>query len=98
VEDHYIEHWDMAAYAQALSVTQATLNRLCRQFAGKGALDLIQERLVIAARRHLIYTDASVEAIAYGLGFQDPAYFSRFFKRHTALAPGRFRQARQEAA
>ena len=87
----------MAAYAQALALTQTTLNRLCRQFSGKGALDLIQERLVIAARRHLIYTDASVEAIAYGLGFQDPAYFSRFFKRHTAMAPGRFRQARQAA-
>jgi AraC family transcriptional activator of pobA len=98
VEDHYQEHWDMAAYAQALSVTPATLNRLCRQFAAKGALELIQERLVIAARRHLIYTDASVEAIAYGLGFQDPAYFSRFFKRHTALAPGRYRQMRQAAA
>jgi AraC family transcriptional activator of pobA len=98
VEDRYLEHWDMAAYANALSVTPATLNRLCRQFAGKGALELVQERLVVAARRHLIYTDASVEAIAYGLGFQDPAYFSRFFKRHTALAPGRFRSARQVAA
>jgi AraC family transcriptional activator of pobA len=98
IEDHYLEHWDIAAYAQALAVTPATLNRLCRQFAGKGALDLVQERLVVAARRHLIYTDASVEAIAYGLGFQDPAYFSRFFKRHTAQAPGRFRAARHAAA
>jgi AraC family transcriptional activator of pobA len=98
VEERYAEHWDIAAYARALALTPATLHRLCRQFAGKGALELVQERLVVAARRHLIYTDASVETIAYGLGFQDPAYFSRFFKRHTDLAPGRFRQARQAGA
>lgn len=98
VEDHHAQHWDIGAYARELSVTQATLNRLCRQFAGKGALEIIQERLVIAARRHLVYTDATVEAIAYGLGFRDPAYFSRFFKRRTSQTPGGFRAARHAAA
>jgi AraC family transcriptional activator of pobA len=98
VEDHYQQHWSVAAYARELAVTEATLNRVCRQFSGKGTLALIQERLLVAARRHLVYTDASVETIAYDLGFQDPAYFSRFFKRHTSLAPGRFRQTRQAAA
>lgn len=98
VEDHYQEHWSIADYARELAITQQTLNRICRLFAGKGALDIVQERLVLAARRHLIYTDASVEAIAYGLGFQDPAYFSRFFKRLAGLAPGQFREAREAAA
>lgn len=98
VEDHYQEHWGIAQYADALAMTRATLNRLCRGLAGKGALELIQDRLVLAARRHLIYTDASVEAVAYGLGFQDPAYFSRFFKRRTGMAPGQFRLARQGEA
>jgi AraC family transcriptional activator of pobA len=98
VEDHYQEHWSIAGYAQELAMTQQTLNRVCRAFAGKGALEIVQERLLLAARRHLIYTDASVEAIAYGLGFQDPAYFSRFFKRLAGMAPGQFRQAREAAA
>jgi AraC family transcriptional activator of pobA len=53
--------------------------------------------MLLAARRHLIYTDASVEAIAYGLGFRDPGYFSRFFKRLAGVAPGQFRQARDAA-
>jgi AraC family transcriptional regulator, transcriptional activator of pobA len=97
VEDYYQEHWSVAEYARRLSVTQQTLNRVCHQFAGKSALDIVQERLVLAARRHLIYTDATVEAIAYGLGFQDPAYFSRFFKRLAGVAPGQFRQAREDA-
>lgn len=98
VEDHYQEHWSIAAYARELAVTQQTLNRVCRALVGKAALDVLQERLLLAARRHLIYTDASVEAIAYGLGFQDPAYFSRFFKRLTGRAPGQFRQARDAAS
>jgi AraC family transcriptional activator of pobA len=98
VEDHYQEHWSIAAYARELAVTPQTLNRVCRSLAGKGALDIVQERMLLAARRHLIYTDASVEAIAYGLGFQDPAYFSRFFKRLAGMAPGQFRQAREAQA
>jgi AraC family transcriptional activator of pobA len=97
VEDHYQEHWSIAAYATELAMTQQTLNRVCRAFAGKGALEIVQERMLLAARRHLIYTDASVEAIAYGLGFQDPAYFSRFFQRLAGMAPGQFRQAREAA-
>jgi AraC family transcriptional activator of pobA len=98
VEDHYQEHWDIAEYARELAMTPPSLNRLCRQFTGEGALDLIQDRLVLAARRHLIYTDASVEAIAIGLGFQDPGYFSRFFKRRSGVAPGQFRLERQQSA
>jgi len=98
VEDQYLEHWSIADYAGRLAVTQQTLNRICRAFAGKGASEIVQERLLLAARRHLIYTDASVEAIAYGLGFQDPAYFSRFFKRLAGVAPGQFRQARDAAS
>jgi AraC family transcriptional regulator, transcriptional activator of pobA len=98
VEDHYQTHRGIADYASELAVTQQTLNRICRAFAGKGALEIVQERMLLAARRHLIYTDASVEAIAYGLGFQDPAYFSRFFKRLAGMAPGQFRQAREAAS
>ena len=98
VEDRYQEHWDIAEYARALALTPPTLNRLCHLFAGKGALDLIQDRLILAARRHLIYTDATVEAISYGLGFHDPAYFSRFFKRRTGVAPRQFRLTHQAEA
>lgn len=97
VEDHYQEHWTIPAYARELAVAQQTLNRICHAFAGKGAQEIVQERVLLAARRHLIYTNASVEAIAYGLGFQDPAYFSRFFKRLAGMAPGQFRQARAAA-
>ncbi|MCO4785390.1 MAG: helix-turn-helix domain-containing protein, partial [Marinomonas atlantica] len=40
----------------------------------------------------LIYTQKSVEQIAYDLGFKDPGYFSRFFKRCENITPGQYRQ------
>ncbi|MCW2307501.1 helix-turn-helix domain-containing protein [Rhodobium gokarnense] len=92
LEDNYKHHWSVAGYASSLGVSQARLNRMCRSFAGKGPSELIQDRLVLEAQRHLIYTSATASMIAYELGFQDPAYFSRLFKRRTGLAPGRFRE------
>ena len=49
-------------------------------------------RLLLAARRQLIYTERNVAEIAYHLGFSDPSYFTRFFKRATSLTPAEFRR------
>lgn len=92
VEDHFREQWQVRDYADALALNQTRLNRLCRAFTAKSAGELIQDRLVLEAQRLLIYTSASAAMIAYDLGFQDPSYFSRFFKRRTGLSPSRFRQ------
>ncbi|MBI2242323.1 MAG: helix-turn-helix domain-containing protein [Magnetospirillum gryphiswaldense] len=94
VEDHYREHWSVERYAAELALTPPRLNRLCKSFAGKGAGDLIQDRLALEAQRHLIYTSVTAEMIAYELGFKDPGYFSRFFKRRTGMAPAQFRAAK----
>lgn len=90
VEAHYLEHWPVAAYAEAIGVTESALNRLCRNLSGLSAFDLAQGRLVLEARRKLVYIAMPVANIAYELGFHDPAYFSRFFKRHTGLSPAAF--------
>lgn len=95
LEENYRSHWNVADYADALAMSAARLKRLCLTFSGKTALQMIQERLLLEAQRHLIYTSATAAQIAYELGFQDPGYFSRFFKRHTGLAPGQFRSQQQ---
>ncbi|MGB0748826.1 MAG: helix-turn-helix domain-containing protein [Magnetospiraceae bacterium] len=95
LEDHYREHWPITQYAEKLGLSQARLNRLCNAIAGKGASALIQDRVILEAQRYLIYTSANAAMIAYDLGFQDPAYFSRYFKRRTGLAPGAFRDANE---
>lgn len=92
IEDHFRDHWTVTRYADELAMSQATLNRLCKSLSGKGAGDLIADRLVLEARRYLIYTSATVAMIGYELGFQDPAYFSRFFRKKTGIAPGKYRE------
>jgi AraC family transcriptional activator of pobA len=73
------------------------LNRLCLKIAGKSAFEITQERLMLEACRKLTYVPASVAGIAYELGFQDPAYFSRLFKKLVGLTPKAYRERTQES-
>jgi AraC family transcriptional activator of pobA len=93
VEQHYRQQWSVADYADALGITRDRLHDICRRAAGRPAVDVIQDRLVIEAKRALIYSSLSVAEIAFDLGFRDPAYFSRFFSRRTGCAPSVFRHA-----
>jgi len=91
VDAHYAEHWPVEQYAAALNLTESRLNRLSRKQSGQTAFALIQARLLLEARRKLIYTGTPVSQLAYELGFSDPAYFCRFFKKLTGQAPSVFR-------
>jgi AraC family transcriptional activator of pobA len=92
VESHYLKHWPVARYARRLALSETSLNRLCRRLAGSTAFDLVQQRLALEARRRLVYAANSVSGIAGELGFKDPAYFSRFFRRHSGVSPNEFRR------
>lgn len=91
VEQHYKDQWQVADYAGALRATPTRLNRLCVKLAGKSAFDIAQDRLMLEACRKLTYVPASIASIAYELGFQDPAYFSRLFKKRVGVTPKAFR-------
>ncbi len=95
-ETHFVEHWPVAHYAAALNVTESRLNRLCQALAGKSAFEVIQDRLLLEARRKLFYIAAPVSQLAYELGFADPAYFCRFFKKNTGMTPSAFRSGKSE--
>jgi AraC family transcriptional activator of pobA len=92
IESQYLKHWPVARYARQLALSETSLNRLCRRLAGSTAFDLIQQRLALEARRRLVYAANSVGGIAGELGFKDPAYFSRFFRRHSGVSPAEFRR------
>ena len=96
IEKHYREHLPHTEYASKLCTTTVGLNRACQAVTGKCLSELIQDRLVLEAQRCLIYSSATVAQIAYGLGFSDPAYFSRFFKRRVGSSPRAFREKRDE--
>ena len=91
VNRHFREHWNVRQYAEALSISQSRLARACRAQTGKAPAALINARVLLEAQRNLHYTEASAARIAQDLGFQDPAYFSRFFKRMTGSTPRDYR-------
>jgi AraC family transcriptional activator of pobA len=97
VETKFMRHLPVASYARQLGLSETSLNRLCRRLTGATAFDLIQQRLALEARRRLAYVTGSVAGIAAELGFADPAYFCRFFRRHTGVSPGTFRRGRTHA-
>jgi len=94
IERHFRERHLIAFYAAQLHVTPARLNVACRDAAGKSATNLLFDRVVIEAKRHLHYTNLGVAEIAHMLGFTDAAYFCRFFTRRSGVAPSRFRSER----
>lgn len=83
----------VAMLARKLGVTADHLSRICRATTGTSALDLLHERLLLEARRLLAYTPATVVDIAHELGFEDPAYFSRFFTKLAGQSPTTYRAA-----
>ncbi len=91
-----LEHWPINRYARELNVSESTLERLCRDMAGKSPFRLVQDRVVLEARRRLAYTRSSASEIAHVLGFSDLAYFSRFFKKETGASPTAYRKSLKE--
>ena len=91
VEEHFKEHWEIQKYAASLGVTAGQLTRLCREALGMTSLQVIHSRLANEAQRDLVYTANSIRQLADRLGFEDEAYFSRFFRKQTGLTPRQFR-------
>ncbi len=92
LEESYGKHYSVAQYAKAIGITSAHLNLLCRQTVDKSALELIHERVLLEAKRNLVYTSMTISEVSYAIGFSDPAYFTRFFKRGVGLSPKDFRR------
>jgi len=92
IETQFRRQPGIADLAQELDLSAAHLNTLCRRLTGRSALMMLHERLLLEAKRELTYTNLTIAQVADGLGFSEPAYFTRFFKRMTGLAPRAFRQ------
>jgi len=72
-------------------VTAGQLSRRCREALGLSGLDVINARLLHEAQRDLVYTHLPIKQLAAELGFEDDAYFSRFFRKHMGISPTAFR-------
>lgn len=93
VEEDFRLHPPLAERARRLGVSAPHLSRVCRDMVGRSALSVVQDRIVLEARRHLLYTSMTVSQIAFLLGFSDPAYFTRLFTRKVGQSPSAHRAA-----
>jgi AraC-like DNA-binding protein len=96
IGEHYANLHEVAAYADKLNLTPGYLNDVVKQQSGKTAITHIHNRLTVEAKRRLLHTELSVKQIADELGFEDAAYFNRFFKRINDVTPITYRQQIRE--
>lgn len=92
VENNYQKEHSTTFYANQLHITPDHLNRTVKLKIGKTAKDYIQARIITEAKRLLYFTDLSNKEIGYELGFNEPANFSAFFKKHTQVSPSNFKK------
>ncbi len=93
VSRHFRELHKVGDYAAKMSITPKYLNQVVKSLLGLTAKEVIQEKIILNAKRELKYSDKSVKEIAYELGFEEPLYFSQFFKKCTGKSPSTFRES-----
>jgi AraC family transcriptional activator of pobA len=94
---HLRKPWRLADYANALGISPRHLSRICHAATGQPAAEVIETATIREACRLLVYTRASVASVGYSLGYEDPSYFSRAFRRVTGRAPSAYRAAFDQA-
>jgi AraC family transcriptional activator of pobA len=92
IDIHFKEEKSVVFYASLLNISSNYLNILCKKNLQISATNLIQERIILEAKRLLQSTELNIKEIAYALGFVDHAYFSNFFKNQTGITPTQFRE------
>lgn len=91
IEQHYQQKHQVQEYAELLHTTPAHLNSITQRYFGATASALIKNRLLLEAKRQLLYTSKTVAEIAYSLNFSDTANFNRFFRTQVGQSPKTYR-------
>jgi AraC family transcriptional regulator, transcriptional activator of pobA len=96
VETHLTEQHTINTIANNLSITTNNLYNIVKEFSGVSPKEFITNRLMLEAQRKLFYSEASVKELAYELGFSDPDYFSKLFKKKTGKSVTQFLESTQD--
>lgn len=91
LEQHFHTVHTVKSYADMLNISSRALTNYVNQSTHCSPLQVINDRLVLEAKRQLQHSALSIKEIAYDLGFEDPSYFAKFFKRMTGRMPNEFR-------
>ncbi len=95
VEEHFRTKKQVSDYAGMMYKSSKTISNVFSKVSDKSPLQIIHERIALEARRLLLYTDKTSREIGFELGFDDPAQFSRFFKKMTSETTGSFKEKHQ---
>ena len=90
LDNHYTESRNANFYAEKLAVTYKHLNSICKELMNKTAKSIIDDFIVLQAKRKLINSYIKSTQLAYSLGFEDPTNFTKYFKKQTGLTPKSF--------
>jgi AraC family transcriptional regulator, transcriptional activator of pobA len=96
LEKQYAKKWSASDYADALYVSTRHLNRIVQSITNQSLTQVIQNRSVLEAKRLLTFSDLTIGQIAEHLGFEDAAYFARFFRKSTTFSPSDFKEKLSE--
>jgi len=92
VESHFLTHTQVADYAEKMFISSGHLNDVVKEMTGTNAKSWIDERRLLEAKRLLFWTQLPIGEVGRRIGFEDPAYFTRFFKKHTGQLPAAFQR------
>ena len=95
VERNYKELHQVSAYASKMNITPSYLNSVIIKTIGTNAKDFIMNRIMLEAKRMVYYSSLSLKEIAFELGFNDPAYFSKLFYKRNGI---RFKDFKKQDA
>lgn len=93
IEENYCHLHTVKDYASLLNVSSKTLTLYVNECSKYSPLELINNRIILEAKRLLRYSVLSVKEIAFRLGFEDPSYFAKFFKRLVKQSPADYRES-----
>ena len=91
VEENYTKNLSINDYAVMLNISSKTLTNITKEIVGKTASTVISERIILETKRLLKFTSLQISEIAFKVGFEDPSYFVKYFKRHIGESPNNYR-------
>ncbi|MGB1295868.1 MAG: AraC family transcriptional regulator [Flavobacteriales bacterium] len=92
---HILENRSIHFYAEQLNMTSRKLGAIIKSVFNTTTENIVAQRLLIEAKRQLVYSEKNIAQIAYDLNFQDNSYFTKYFKKHTSLTPKQYRENQQ---
>lgn len=94
IEENYKNGLSITEYSDALNTSSKTLSTITRSIVGKSPSQLISDRVILEAKRLLKFTTLQISEVAYEIGFDDPSYFVKYFKRHVSISPSSYRKSK----